>query len=308
VPTVLVVDDSAGDRRLVSELLEKDPDLTVAHVSHGNEALAYMERHRPDLVLAEMLIPEMDGLELLAAVRSCHPGVPVILMTDRGNEEAVIQALRNGAASYVPKRHVTRDLLSTVQNVLAAVAWEKVHVRLLGCITRSEYSFVLQNDSALFHPLISFLQEAVGEMGLCDSNERTRLGVALEEALANAMYHGNLEVSSHLREEQDAEYHALVDQRRRQAPYRDRRIFVEAVLARRQAVFVVRDEGPGFDPSRLPDPTDPANLEKASGRGILLMRSFMDEVVYNELGNTVTMTKYCTSSDAARGAERGESA
>ncbi|MGE0608143.1 MAG: ATP-binding protein, partial [Pirellulales bacterium] len=47
----------------------------------------------------------------------------------------------------------------------------------------------------------------------------------------------------------------------------------------------------GFDPSKLPDPTDPANLEKASGRGLLLMRSFMDEVTYNATGNQITLVK-----------------
>jgi len=58
---------------------------------------------------------------------------------------------------------------------------------------------------------------------------------------------------------------------------------------------VVRDEGSGFDPAALPDPTAPANLERVSGRGVLLLRTFMDEVIYNELGNAVTLVKRCHS-------------
>jgi anti-sigma regulatory factor (Ser/Thr protein kinase) len=61
--------------------------------------------------------------------------------------------------------------------------------------------------------------------------------------------------------------------------------------------FVIRDEGPGFDPRQLPDPTAPTNLEKPSGRGLLLMRTFMDEVVYNDAGNQVTLVKRRTNSD-----------
>jgi anti-sigma regulatory factor (Ser/Thr protein kinase) len=57
----------------------------------------------------------------------------------------------------------------------------------------------------------------------------------------------------------------------------------------------VRDEGPGFDPGGLPDPTDPANLERPCGRGLLLMKTFMDEVRYNDRGNEVTMRKRCRS-------------
>ena len=80
--------------------------------------------------------------------------------------------------------------------------------------------------------------------------------------------------------------------RRAAGPDQDRRVHVYAKESRRQAVYVIRDEGPGFDPSALPDPTDPSNLEKASGRGLLLIRTFMDEVHHNEDGNQITMVKH----------------
>ena len=115
--------------------------------------------------------------------------------------------------------------------------------------------------------------------------------MGLGEAFANAMFHGNLELSSSLRETDADAYHHLAQQRRRQSPYKDRRIEIEVRLERDRAEFVVRDGGRGFDPSTLPDPTDPANLDKVTGRGILLMRSFMDEVIYNARGNEVTMIK-----------------
>jgi anti-sigma regulatory factor (Ser/Thr protein kinase) len=62
-------------------------------------------------------------------------------------------------------------------------------------------------------------------------------------------------------------------------------------LSRQEAEFVIRDEGPGFAPDKLPDPTDTSNLERSSGRGVLLMRAFMDEVSFNAQGNEVTMRK-----------------
>jgi hypothetical protein len=58
-----------------------------------------------------------------------------------------------------------------------------------------------------------------------------------------------------------------------------------------QITYVVRDEGPGFDPSILPDPTDPANLEQVGGRGLLLIRTFMNKVYHNERGNEITLIK-----------------
>ena len=165
--------------------------------------------------------------------------------------------------------------------------------RLIGCLVRSESSFTLRNDCTLFEPLIIHLQESISYQGLCTGADCTRIGVALAEALSNALYHGNLEVGSILRAEDDQAYWALVTQRSSQRPYCDRQIFVSATLSRNSAEFVICDQGPGFDPQTLLDPTDPANLEKPTGRGILLMRTFMDAVYFDEAGNSVTLKKYC---------------
>ena len=289
--TVLVVDDSAVDRRLVGGLLQQGGDMRVLFAADGLDALATFDREPADIVVSDVMMPEMDGLAFVAAMRVKHPLVPVILMTSLGNEEMAVQALQAGASSYVPKRKLAQQLLDTVRKVVAVSGHQRGQMRLMDCIMRSECTFVLGNDYTLFRPLVTYLQESVTNLGLGDAADRTRLGVALEEALANALFHGNLEVSSALKEENDQAYFALAEERRQTRPYCDRQIFVDARMSRNEAIFVIRDEGIGFDPSSLPDPTDPANLERASGRGILLMRTFMDEVAFGAVGNQVTLIK-----------------
>jgi anti-sigma regulatory factor (Ser/Thr protein kinase) len=75
------------------------------------------------------------------------------------------------------------------------------------------------------------------------------------------------------------------------ARFRNRRLHIVARFDTAGAVFVIRDDGHGFDPNRLPDPTDPASLQKPSGRGLLLIRAFMDEVSHNAIGNQITLVK-----------------
>ncbi|MGE5193808.1 MAG: ATP-binding protein, partial [Deltaproteobacteria bacterium] len=86
-------------------------------------------------------------------------------------------------------------------------------------------------------------------------------------------------------------YHETAESRSREAPWRDRKIHVAVKITPTQAIYTVRDEGAGFDPASLPDPTDPSNLDRPCGRGMLLMRTFMDNVIYNDRGNEVTLFK-----------------
>ncbi|HUY31467.1 MAG TPA: response regulator [Pirellulales bacterium] len=289
--TVLIVDDSAIDRRLAKGLLEKKPDLAFSFAVDGKDAFEQIKQAPPDVVVTDLQMPEMNGLELVCAVRANFPLVPVILMTAQGSEDIAVQALSSGAASYVPKSRLAVELLNTVETVLGAAHAQRHHARLMECLTRNQWNFVLDNDPSLVAAVIDHMQQHVTRLRLCDETGRIRLAIALEEALLNALYHGNLEISSELRENDMRAYYSLSDERRRSEPYRSRTVKVEATLSRDEAVYVIRDEGPGYDPSSLPDPTDPSNLEKVSGRGLLLIRTFMDEVRHNPKGNEITMIK-----------------
>jgi anti-sigma regulatory factor (Ser/Thr protein kinase) len=86
-------------------------------------------------------------------------------------------------------------------------------------------------------------------------------------------------------------YTDLIAERKTLYPYKERRVTVQMHASLDTATIVIRDEGPGFDLSSLRDPTDPENLEKAGGRGLLLINAFMDEVRHNEKGNEITMVK-----------------
>lgn len=291
MPKILLVDDSGTDRCYIAGLLGAEPDVQLDYASNGAEALEKLAHTLPDLVITDLVMPVVDGLQLVEEIRHRYPLVPVVLLTSHGSEQVAVQALQRGAASYISKNRLADRLVETVSKVLAAAGQERAHARLLGCITESSCVFVLENDLALIGPLVGYLQETLAHLGLLDPTDRTRVGVALEEALSNAIIHGNLELGSELKDADETSYQKLLTHRRSAPPYCFRKVSLEATITSKEARFVIGDEGPGFNPDLLPDPTDPANLEKCSGRGILLIRTFMDEVRYNAKGNVVTLMK-----------------
>lgn len=285
----LVVDDSPVDRSLAKGLLEKHSYLTVGLASDGAEALSLIEQQTPDIVVTDLQMPNMDGLELVRVLRHRYPQLPVVLMTAYGSESIALEALRYGAASYVTKQNLAQDLVATVDSVLSRVHIGHRQVQLLDRMSYSETGFLLENDEALLHMLVEHIQISLNRMRLCDAAVILQIGSALEAALLNALYHGNLELGE---EAKGTGRVTLARSRSQQPPYSDRKIHVQAKLSAEAVSLVVRDEGSGFEHAADPVTVGPEWIN-APGRGLVLMRTLMDEVTFNEVGNEVTLLRRC---------------
>lgn len=288
---VLVVEDSPDQARLIAGLLESG-GFTAEIAPTGERAIEAMAKSPPDLVITDLIMPGINGLELVERIKERYPHVPVILMTAFGSGEIAARALQNGAASYVPKRRLHDELVSTVRETLSVAHARREERRIIDYLQDSEHRFVLENDPNLVPPLVAWLQGTIrSRIERFDDTELMQIGIALHEALINAMHHGNLEVSSELRDAGGEVYRELIEQRLKDAGYRDRRVFLTVNLSASELVCVIRDEGPGFDPRSVADPTALQNLEKVSGRGLYLIWTFMDRVAHNETGNQITLVK-----------------
>ena len=290
-PPILLVDDSRAAQHFASRLIQGGTSRTVVCANNGIQGLALLEEIRPALVVTDLQMPEMDGIELVKAIREAHPRIPVILMTAYGSETAAMQALMAGAVNYVPKKHLITDLVATIQPLLTMVTGNWHRQRILSFQKSLTRSFTLDNDAHLLAPLIELIREDFDSFGIGDETAGIRLAVAIQESLANALYHGNLECSTDLRQDDERIFYDLANQRRNSEPYRSRRIHVTSTLDHREVRIVIRDEGPGFDTSCLDKPFDPEDLMRVGGRGMILIRTFLDEFIHNETGNQITLVK-----------------
>jgi CheY-like chemotaxis protein len=288
---ILVVDDSTLSQRLAGQLIESGIGRAVIFATNGAEALGLVARFEPCLILTDLRMPVMDGFELVEAVRRRYPRIPVVLMTAFGSESVAVRALKAGAASYVPKDSLVEDLVDTLRQILMVVEGNQKRRRILSCQVARTCSFELGNDPDLLQTLVGLIQEELLAFSIGDETTRLQVAVALQEALSNALYHGNLECSSDLRQEDDLLFYKQAEERRKVEPYRSRRIRVESRFDRKQARIEIRDEGPGFDVSKLYRPLDAENLTRVGGRGMILIRQFLDEVFHNVKGNQITMIK-----------------
>jgi two-component system chemotaxis response regulator CheY len=119
---VLVVDDSAAIRKILTRVLRQTGMAiqTIHEAGDGQEALAVMAQHRIDLVLSDINMPKMDGLQLLASLKASPQwqNIPVVMITTEGGETKVAEAVRLGAAGYVRKPFTADQIKEKLVGIL----------------------------------------------------------------------------------------------------------------------------------------------------------------------------------------------
>ena len=119
--TVLVVDDESQAREICLSVVE-DAGLRARTVSTTEEAIAAMDESPVDIVITDLQVPSMGGIELLRHVRQVSPHVAVIVLTQYGTIETAIEATRLGAADYVMKPFHVEDLRAKLERVVHSLA------------------------------------------------------------------------------------------------------------------------------------------------------------------------------------------
>jgi serine/threonine-protein kinase RsbW len=181
---------------------------------------------------------------------------------DATDESDMVRSFKMSVTSSQARRAVT-DLHDIIERTLVF----KLR-RIDGSQTmagREKIDLELPSDLTLMNSVLEYLLDRVDKLGLVQA-EQSNLFVALDEAFVNAVKHGNRNDPGKL-------------------------LRVTAELSAREAIFTIEDEGDGFDVHEIPDPTDPANLFKSSGRGVLLIYNIMDEVEYSRGGAKLRMVK-----------------
>lgn len=295
---ILLVEDSPTQAMQMKMLLESAAH-QVTCCDDGMPAIEHLQNGLFELVVTDLELPLMNGLELIKQMQCDFPQIPAVLVTGQGSERLAAEALRSGATAYVPKSMVDDMLLGTVEDVLGVLRTDRSYAELIECTVENRLVFELPNKLSVLTTAIDLTMQLAAGMQLLSGTDRYRVWTALQHAATNAVYRGNLELTrEQWHQSTSEEEHAdapppIVTERQESAPFKDRRIHYDARLMRDLIRIAIRDEGRGFDTSHFADEGSPQALSTDSGRGLVLMRNFMDKVTFNAKGNEVIMIKQC---------------
>ena len=260
---ILIIDDHDDLATALDDVFTHTGNL-VKVVTNRRAALAIDDIESFDIVITDLDVSPGEHDPANGDVPVCIPELPESVAGQR------VKAFKLCAAKFRREDFNEEELKHIVATVLD---YKTRFVDKPDFVTAvHEYiEFELPSALSLMHIVLEYLLKRVEKQGVCKP-EKSNLFVALDEAFVNAVKHGN-----------------------KFDP--DKLIRVVADVSTTEARFTIEDEGDGFDVKNIPDPLDPENLFKTSGRGVLFIYNIMDEVTYNDRGNRLTMVKKATSDE-----------
>ena len=260
---ILIVEGNAELRSVLADALA---GLGHEVVTAGDraEAVGREDLEDFDLIISDLAEYSDSAVQIVSELKRKRLFVPVVVSSEEAQHAGLVKAFKLGASNYLRKPYDKEELSQIVEKTLGYKLRFVEDLKVLPYV-REHIEFELPSDLSLMDGVLNYIIERVTALGVIKP-DTSNLLTALDEAFVNAVKHGN---------KQDA----------------NKLVRITADLSSKEARFTIEDEGEGFDVATIPDPRDPENLFKTSGRGVLLIYNIMDQVEYNERGNRLTMVK-----------------
>ena len=287
----LIADDTTEVLEFLQEFLVQAGHLVIC-AKDGEEALKIFRKEEIEGIFCALTLPKLGGLELLKEVKSSNSRRPFVMLCPHSDTKNALNALQLGACDYLIKKIKPLELQRTLDRVVSLHEGFHFSAYALDHLLQETRTLEIGNDFEGVNRIIAFMTQDLPSYGILIQEQLFHMNMLLKEAIENAIFHGNLELSSEMRRKNPQLFYKTAEQKRDIDPYKNRRLTLQYDISRNSAKYVVRDEGKGFAHADLLDPADPDNLLRIEGRGLIMIMNFMDEVFWNDRGNEITMVRY----------------
>jgi CheY-like chemotaxis protein len=265
-------------------------------VTSAGEGLEELARRSVDVVVTDLVMPEIDGRQFLQIVSERHPSLPVVLITSMGSDLIAAQTMEMGAVNYVPKRDLADNLVPVLEEILKSQREMAASRSVMRHARRSRSEFLIENDLEQIRSLVHLVRDRLHNLQRLSAETVLSLTAAVREALLNAYFHGNLEINESPLQNSREEYTQIAEQRKQDPRFAGRQISLKFEADMQQVIFRVADQGRGFDTAAMDTLSATESDWHKKGHGLPLIRSCTDSVAFNEAGNEITLTRNVDSS------------
>jgi serine/threonine-protein kinase RsbW len=260
--SILVIDDEIEICELLQVALEMSGH-QVQIAQSATYALKCLEEREFDFVIIDMIMPEISGLEMIRIINEKYPRTLTILTTGLQTQNIIKQALEHGAYNFANKPFSLQEITNII-DVGSRIQTYSFNAQIIQPYLVHQLHFVLPSQKNLMEEVAGTIANVAKMFDFPKKLVAMNIPLTVDELFLNAVIHGNKEDES-------------------------KTVSIKVVLDAKQISITVADQGEGFDWMKVVNRNTPTDLENEGGRGIFLVRHYVDQISYNQTGNSVTV-------------------
>ena len=261
----MIIDDEEEIRLSLSRIVEQ-LDLIPLTAQDGLEALNLLKSKKIDLIITDLMMPQMDGLKFIVKSKEINPRIPIAVISGYGDAKNASFALTRGAFNFITKPFTIKEVENVIRKGLRLRELSLGTDKLLQNV-QNQTEIVIPSYPHLLPSVIFYITKECQWRGIDNENVLNNISVCTDEILSNALVHGNKKNPK-------------------------KKISVQLNFDARKFTLTVKDEGKGFDVKKFSRQLKESHLDIPSKRGLFIIGYLMDEISFNEKGNEITARKY----------------
>ena len=270
---ILIIDDVEEIRISLSKIVEQ-LGITPMTASNGVEALNLLQAEKVDLIITDLMMPEMDGLQFIVQSRKLNPRIPIAVISGYGDIKNATFALTRGAFNFITKPFTIKEVENIIRKGLRLRELSLGTEKLLKNI-RNKTEITIPSYPHLLPSVTFYILKECQWRGIDNEDLLNNISVCTDEILTNALTHGN---------ENNPE----------------KTISVTLQFDTEKFTFTIQDEGKGFDVKEFDRQLKQNSIDIPNKRGLFIAEYLSDEISFNDKGNEVTATIYLNGAKPAK--------
>ena len=262
---ILIIDDVEEIRISLSKIVEQLGVVPLT-ASNGLEALDLLQSEKIDLIITDLMMPEMDGLQFIVQSRKLNPRIPIAVISGYADIKNATFALTRGAFNFITKPFTIKEVENVIRKGLRLRELSLGTDRLLKTI-RNRTDITIPSFTHLLPSVSFYVLKECQWRGIDNENLLNNISVCIDETLTNALTHGN-------------------------EGNPDKTIAITLQFDTKKFTFTIQDEGNGFDVKEFDRQIKQNAIDIPNKRGLFIVEYLADEISFNDKGNEVTATIY----------------
>ncbi|HOJ64566.1 MAG TPA: ATP-binding protein [Spirochaetota bacterium] len=291
---ILLISENKENINEILNLFKNNKSINF-YVCSNKDELFNKNRIKIDFVIIDSDSISYNYFKLIKKIKKINNKIGILILAENIDDSLKAYISKYNSISISSLKKSKDEIKYNTLNYFISLRSARLNIEVSKFLTLEKKIYRLPNSLKYVGPISEQLTRNLVEIGIVDKDYIYNIKFGIQEMLINAIEHGNLEITYEQKSEllkQGFDINKIIEKYALKEEFKKRKVIIKYYLTKNKVIYVIKDQGKGFDWRKIPNCIDGANSLLEHGRGIIMTKNYFDEFYYNEKGNQVTMVIY----------------